>query len=102
MIKRKDYPKRLNIFGVNYRLVFLKNFCYRTGRMGECDFKAHCIAIDEDLDDYQTLGTLIHEIGHALLHESGIDQGISNAVDECIVESYSRTLVKLFDFQFKR
>jgi hypothetical protein len=51
---------------------------------GYCDFLSKEIGIDPDLPDLQAVKTLVHELGHALLHEGGAE---SRETAEIEVES---------------
>lgn len=51
---------------------------------GYCDFLAKEIGVRPDVSDLQAVKTLVHEVGHALLHEDGAE---SRAIAEVEVES---------------
>lgn len=57
----------------------------RGSENGFCDFVSHTIGVRPDVEGLQAVKTLVHELGHALLHKN--ETPSSRAVAEVEVES---------------
>ena len=68
------------------------------GIAGLCDPIDKTIYIDSSCDFMETL---LHEIGHAYIHEVALDQVISADIQEIIVENFAQVLKTLFDIKVK-
>lgn len=72
-----------NIYGTNYKITFLKkanDYMYSIHAVGHCDFENKEIYV---LKNEDAKATLLHEMIHAYLWESGCQ---SYATDETLVE----------------
>ena len=69
--------------------------------MGLCCFETHTISIDETLqgDEYTT--TLIHEIGHAVVHESSLNLVLSETIEEVFVDLVGKVLSRSYRLEKK-
>lgn len=54
------------------------------------------IFIDKSLPLEQAIVTLLHEWGHALLHEVSVDDTLTSEVEEIIVDNYAKELFSVF------
>jgi len=64
--------------------------------MGTCDRKSKEITLSNDLDKQTFMPTLLHEVVHAFLWESGMSQFLSVESEEMISEMLPRVLLKNF------
>jgi hypothetical protein len=64
-MRRKDYPKTLNIGDEVYTVKFVRKFKDRR-TVGECDSSAKEIRIKTGQGPSETLKTFLHEVMHAL------------------------------------
>jgi Zn-dependent peptidase ImmA (M78 family) len=62
------------------------------------------IWFDKQIDPEDKARVLIHEITHAILHETHIPEsgGMSEEIEEMVCASVSTVLCELFDFKWKR
>ena len=74
--------KSLKIHGVKYKVTLGK---LTPNILGLCDKANKHLFIEDELNDEElTIKILVHEITHALLHESNIDQVITGEVEELL------------------
>ena len=63
---------------------------------GDIDSNNKVIQIAKGMGAKLTIETLYHEIGHAIIYETALDEVISSDVQEIIVENFAREFVKHF------
>lgn len=66
---------------------------------GLCDYTTKTIFIDSSLRGREKEETLLHEICHAIFHESHIEMDIR--LEEVIVGNLGSVLAKLFKFELR-
>lgn len=95
--------KKLNVLGLQVKVIKKKDYAKKTGFEGLFDPYKNEITIDADLKKQEYIGTLIHEIGHAIFHRGGVFQTkIPMEVHEIIVEQFSTVIVENFNLTRKR
>lgn len=92
------------MLGVGYKIQITKDLKGDDGGRihGWCDVHTKVISIDSlDTGDV-FVSTLIHEINHAVLHESGVGQtSLHSDVEEIIVEQIAKVITQAFCLQPK-
>lgn len=101
-------PKQLVIKGQTYKIVlcqttkeFLKHKDADKEDLGFCDKMDKEIWLNgAEHAKYKTgeqrlMETLWHEIGHAIMEETGISYGIADVLEEVIVDTFSKEIVRL-------
>lgn len=101
----KRLPKTVSILGFNIKVVkispdkLLELFNednpqpYDVSPMGCANIQTRTIYIANDLSAEIQMETLYHEIGHMLLHLSGLEQCIDPAIHEALVQLYAITFM---------
>ena len=102
------FPNKLNILGQDYKIIhcktekeFLKHRDADKEDMGMCDKMEKEIWLNGaeharyKNSDIRLRETLLHEIGHALFEEAGLSYGVALALEEIIVDVYSKLITKL-------
>jgi hypothetical protein len=94
----------MNIFGMDVKVVREKNLAATQGLAGYFDPATKKIVVDDELKGRELLGTLWHEIDHALKHRVGLFQTrMSSDVHEVSAETSSTFWVEqLSDAEVKR
>tara|TARA_R110002096_G_scaffold400805_2_gene597530 strand:+ start:176 stop:502 length:327 start_codon:yes stop_codon:yes gene_type:complete len=69
------------------------------GIAGLCDPINKVIYIDSEVN---LMDTLLHEIGHAYIHEVALDQVMTPEIQEIVVENFAQVLTDLFDIKLKK
>lgn len=94
----------MNIFGLEVKVVREKGLSQTQGFAGYFDPEKKIIVVDADLKGRDLLGTLWHEIDHALKHRVGLFQTrMSSDVHEVSAETSSTFWVEqLSDSEVKR
>lgn len=90
--------KSLKIFGVKYKVTV---DTLNGNVVGLCDKATKRLFVEECVADKdEAMKILVHEIHHALLHESNLDQVVSPEVEEllCLM---SEKIVDLLDVKIK-
>ena len=91
-IKKLIDPK-INILGVDYTITYVK--LEDIAALGECDTKDKLIKIAVEQSKDEAIGTLYHEIGHAILFESAVYYGVSREILEVITEQFAKVFSKI-------
>jgi Zn-dependent peptidase ImmA (M78 family) len=93
MKKPKKFPVSITILGRKYKIKQGKNLAY-LGQpcLGLCDNENKIIYLEKNQSDHVKKETLIHEVAHAFMFISGIDQKLSDS--EC--EMYAQLLTALY------
>ena len=92
-------PKKLKVLGAVYDVTFKKG-PIDTDYAGTCDISKK--KIDVSLD-YDVEATLLHELIHAVIYESALNQcNISSDAKEIICEQVSRVIVDNFKLSIKK
>lgn len=94
---RKKTLKDFNILGVKYKAEYGET---PVPFIGLCDKGEKQIIIEKDIDERHHMKTIVHEVTHGLLHESGIDCVITPEVEELICLTNER-LCELFKVELK-
>lgn len=92
--------KSLHVFGKKYRLE-RRSGLNKKGLDGECDTETHQILVDSKLKGDSYKEAVLHELFHAVIHECSINQAISHDLEEVIVDTLSRSVVKNFSIRHK-
>lgn len=79
--KSSSIEKVINVLGKNYSVVFEA----QDGFDGTCDKLNKIIRINPNLEGDDLLDTLLHEVFHAVMHESKLDRVISHEIEELVV-----------------
>ncbi len=79
----RELPEKVNILGAEYTIVLDK--INRDNAHGECDFQLKKITlfVDDTIKtskSYDVLDTLIHEVIHAILNESGLTHNSTSVI----------------------
>ena len=92
--------KGLNIKGQRYKIYFqdLKNLSLKEGTtlVGLCDKDKKRIFVESSLSEMDKKKTLLHEIIHAIINETAIDQIISIDAEEMLCENISQVIYNCF------
>ena len=83
-------PKNVTIFGTKFKIKITK----LNGYLGLCDRVASIIYIEAAQSDKDKIHTLVHEIGHAVFSRVGLCQGVSDEIEEVIVENMATALLE--------
>lgn len=86
-------PKAIFVLGETYKIVIKKGLL-QDGIYGDCDKVEKIITLDSSLVKEEYWESLIHEIGHAIMHEASIEQSVSPQLEEVIVDLFAKVLVK--------
>ena len=101
-------PKKIMVLGQNYKVVFCnteKEFLKHKDA-DKCDLGLCCKMTKEiwingfehykyPCADIRLAETFLHEVGHAAMEESGLSYGLTETLEEIIVDVYSKVIVKL-------
>lgn len=97
--KKKGTPTPvLHIFGIKVPVYENAQQLQGSHIMGYYDLEQEAIYLQGVKEDY---GTLIHEIGHAIFHRTGLKQAISGDVEEIVVENIATALMENFEVKLK-
>ncbi len=94
-------PKHLKVFGKKYKLKHLQRLA-RSGLYGLCDTEKEEIQIDSKLEDEIYWETILHELFHAVCHETSLQQAFSPDLEEVLVDLLSKSVVHNFDLKHKK
>jgi hypothetical protein len=89
-------PKKLTIFGKTVKVKVVELPEDTCG-----DFEKNVIRIRKSLSHDEQMGTLIHEIFHAILYNINISQIMPHELEEIIIENFTETLTQLFELKLK-
>lgn len=95
---------KINIKGEEYAFDFVDPNTHKDSDWdGLCKKFEREIFINKDLTIRPKLITMLHEWGHALLHEVSADDNLSPDMEEIIVDNYAKELYKVMflDNDFK-
>ena len=91
-------PKQFVVFGQTYKVEYkdlgdsVGGYCHSNG----------LIQINERLDESQVMPVLIHEFFHAVFNRVSLDQTISYAVEQIIVDTFAKALVENFEVKVRK
>jgi Zn-dependent peptidase ImmA (M78 family) len=94
-------PKKINIKGRPYKILFIKGLIEKQHAMGICCETKKEIHLDSKLKDEDLKATLLHEIGHAIMFETGLTQCLSHDIQEIVTENFSNVIIDLFHIRFR-
>lgn len=85
-------PYFINIMGRTYRVEYTK---LKKSLFGDCDTAKAVIRINRDLDPRVAYETIVHEVIHAILAESGLSQLLQtqDGLEEAIVRALECGLI---------
>ncbi len=69
-------PSSVNILGQTYTVSISK---LPDGLHGQCDTEKYAITISENQDEVNIKKTLLHEVVHAILHQTGWEYAIDDS-----------------------
>lgn len=95
-------PKKLSVFGREYKIVFKKGLSDSTGNLDGLCCPNGIIYLDDSLKGSNLAVTLEHEKVHALLDRSGISPQISDDLEEIIAVVFSQYMVESFNIRYHR
>lgn len=88
--------KKVPIKGQDYEFIFDNPVKYKDSEWsGLCRKYEKEIVIDKQLRGPEMLMTILHEWGHALMHEVGADDRMSEDMEEFVVENYAKEFYKV-------
>lgn len=90
---------RVVVFGSKYRIKLVENLMAEHHCYGRCHKHEKLIEIDASLNPKAYKQTLLHELGHALIHEVGADQGLHWSLEEVICEAIAKTMADNLDIR---
>lgn len=94
---------KLKIFGHTYKVVKQKKMVDNGGVRGLCIPEKQLILIDADLVGQEYIQTLVHEVVHAILSRTGIEQAkLSEGVEEIICENIATAITENFKLTYKK
>lgn len=95
-------PKTIDIYGLDVKII--QDHPVRDDDGALCDgtycYQEKTIYIDSKLDKEDTIQTLIHEMGHCLLHRTSAD--LDMKVEEPLVNNFANMITEIFNLRFKR
>lgn len=92
----------VKVFGKKVKIKFGENLVINGHPVfGYFDTDKWTIFIDKNQDEKHIADTLLHEIGHALMHRLYFDGIIDPATIELIVESFAKVITENFKLQKK-
>ena len=96
-MKRIKLKSEYDVFGSKWKIVYKKNlFDGETKIDGLTVYREKTIYIEKNIDHRRKFETFIHEIMHAVIDETGIDQmDISMDAEQAICENFSRQIGRL-------
>jgi len=94
-------PKFIKIKGRDYHLIVVDGLIENEDAEGTCCDRKKRIRIDALLKNDDFKRTLLHEIGHSIMYETGLAQGLSEEIQEVITENFSNVIIDLFHIRFK-
>ena len=81
----------IDIFGTKYKIKEKDSIIYEgIVADGLIDFRNHTIYLVKSLKKKDKLRVLYHEMGHGIIHETGLDQSISLEVEEILVQNFAK------------
>ena len=87
----------ITIKGQRYKIKYVDTLQDDYGiYVGSCDKKRKVISILKGQTEKETALAILHEVGHAIIHETGIDQALPDHLEEIIVENFSTAYYKIF------
>ena len=86
------------IFGTDYKIFFVDPV---DDKDGDCCFEKKIIRVHPELDQENREKTLLHELGHAIIFETGLYQVLHPDIIEIIVDNFSVFHWKTFFIKFK-
>jgi len=90
----------INVFGTKYK-VKKADLSHATAYGIVCKEKK-IILIDNSINQDDFNATLIHELGHAMFKETGLNQtSIDSDLEEIIVENFSKIVCEVFNVKLK-
>ena len=103
-----NIPKQLMIKGQNYKIIlcqtykeWLKHKDAEKHDLGLCDKMEKEIWLNGaehskfKTGEVRLMETMWHEVGHAIMEETGLSYGISETLEEVIVDAFSKEIVRL-------
>lgn len=91
-----------NILGENYKTKILKQAHNDGETVGQCLLKEKEIHLYPVDDLYDKKHTLLHEIIHAAVHESGVDQTVHIQLIEVLCTVIPTSILKNYDIVEKK
>ena len=99
---KKFLPKSIMIFGSKWTISANQEISDH-GFAGLCHKGKQTIEISSShKDKNSTLHTLVHEMMHAMCTRVGIDQAISNEMEEMLSENVATMMVENFELKFRK
>lgn len=86
---KKKVWREFRVLQSNYKVYKIKDLAEKNGYIGLCDSLLKEIVIDSNLTKDQFTLTLLHELRHAVTHESGLNQILDPQVAELDAEIFA-------------
>lgn len=98
MVKKSNFKaKSLHIKGAKYKIKVENIWDKRLqGADGLCNKTSKIIYIHSSLSNAEKNRVLIHEVMHAIIHETAIDEAVGRGTEEIICENVAQVLCELF------
>ena len=89
-------PRKFNVLGKEYKIKKIKNLTDDDGSLlyGRCHRLEPLIEYDSGQTKEELQNTLIHELIHAVCHESGLSLMMGNRIEELVCINLSNALMK--------
>ena len=98
-------PKILNIFGAEVQIIRVKELHDEKDEKVDGLFlpEHNIIKIESELNNDDTIHTLLHELFHAMIVRNSINQTtLSHDVEEILADTNATMITELFNLKFKR
>lgn len=95
--KPKEFPTRINVMGLPFRIQIVKDLETLEGCVGLTKGDVRIIQICDSLDTRRKWFTLIHEVVHASLHAVGLGNELDELVEEVIAQTTEHTMEQFMD-----
>lgn len=89
--KRSLDIKTIKVLGVSYKVIYEA----QDGLDGSCSKNEKIIRINPNLEGEDLIDTLMHEVIHAVMHESKIDRVISPELEELVTYHVTQAIMDL-------
>ena len=93
-------PKSIYVKGQEYFLIATAGLI-DDGHDGLTDYVNKTIKYDSKLKGDLLKRCILHECGHAIQYETGINQALSDEIQEIITENFANVFIDLFHVRFK-
>ncbi len=99
-------PKRFTLKGKDWTVEFEKDLKHDDGTFcdGLCDLDTRTIWLEKALDKDKRIATFLHEISHAMIHETHIRPGarFSDSLECVLCDGWADLMQTLFKLKWKQ